>query len=289
MDLGRYAFVAALAGLAGITMRDRDFESRERVRIQAHFDSVLTALPTRDLSALTAAQRARRAELIRTLRAYRDAGQFPHNYDRAGLVPTFIDPRTDVRCAVGHLVESTGRGDIVQRVAAADNHVYVVQLSADTAFRHWLTDNGLTLAEAAWIQVPYMGTPAPAEVDPPRAYLGNAVAVLTTAGSLGLTGWNLVRNRHAERRAFSIGGVAVGAASVIGGNLLLAAGSAAPDKAKAAIWTGLASTLTGAVTMLPVFRAAPNKLRVTPTVSPSEGNGMRLGMTASLHLSPGNP
>jgi hypothetical protein len=288
MNLGRYVFVAAVAGLASITMRGRDFESRERVRIQAHFDSVLRALPTRDLSALNPSQRANRAALIRTLRAYRDAGRFPHNYDRAGVVPTFIDPRTDVRCAVGHLVESTGRGDIVRRVAAGDNHVYVVQLSADTAFRHWLTDNGLTLAEAAWIQMPYMR--GPIEVDPRKPYVGNGPAVALAAGSVGLTAWNLVRNRHAERRVFSIGGVAVGAAGIIGGNLLLAGGSAAPDKAKAAIWTGLASTLTGAVTMLPVFHADPTKLQVSPTVSPSEGKeGMRFGMTASLRLSRGNP
>lgn len=290
MRLGRYAFVAAVATIAGITMRGRDFESRERVRIQAHFDSVLSALPSRDVSALTPSQRANRARLLATLRTYRDAGRFPHNYDRAGLVPTFVDPKTDVRCAVGYLVESTGRGDIVERVAAADNHVYVVQLSADTAFRHWLTDNGVTLAEAAWIQVPYMGTPAPVEVDPPRAYLGNAVAVLTTAGSLGLTGWNLVRNRHAERRGFSVAGMALGTVGVVGGNLLLASRQAAPDKAKAAIWTGLASTLTGAVTMLPVFRTDPNKIRVSPTVTPSEGHeGMRVGLTASLRLSRGAP
>lgn len=288
MHLGRYACMAALAGVVGIAKPGKDFESRERVRIQAHFDSVLSVLPLRDLSELTPAQRTKRAELLRTLRAYRDAGRFPHNYDRPGLVPTFVDPGTGVRCAVAHLVESTGRGDIVGRVAAGDNHVYVVELSADSAFRHWLRDNGLTLGEASEIQVPYMQ--APVEVDPPRAYMGNAPAVALAAGSLGLTAWNLARNRHAERRALSIAGVALGTVGVVGGNMLLAGRQAAPDKAKAAIWTGLASTLTGAVTMLPIFRADPTKLQVSPTVSPSAGTaGVSVGVAASLRLSRSTP
>ena len=48
-------------------------------RIRAHFDSVLAELPARDGSALTAAQRERRAALLAALRAYRDRGEFPHN------------------------------------------------------------------------------------------------------------------------------------------------------------------------------------------------------------------
>src|SRR5258705_452973 len=50
-------------------------------RVRAHFDSVLSELGARDVSALTDAQRARRAELVTALRVYRDRGVFPNNYD----------------------------------------------------------------------------------------------------------------------------------------------------------------------------------------------------------------
>ena len=283
--LGRIAFVAALGSAVGMTFTHRpDFESRERVRIRAHFDSVLGELRTRDVSSLTATQRAHRANLVNVLAGYRDAGQFPHNYDRPGLVPTFIDPKTGVRCAVGYLVTSTGRGDIAERVATADNHVYVVELSADTAFRHWLVDNGLTLAEAARIQVPYMGNPGP--VEPGKTYTANATAVALSVGATGLTAWNVVRNRHAERKVLSVAGIATGAVGIVAGNALMASGQAARDKSRIAIWTCVASTLTGVATMLPVFGSDANRVQVNPTVTPSDGKeGSRFGLSATVHLS----
>lgn len=284
MQPGRIAFVTALVSAVGMTYTRTDFESRERVRIQAHFDSVLGELRARDVSSYSSEQQGRRGALIERLSTYRNAGRFPHNYDRPGLVPTFVDPKTDVRCAVAHLVESTGRADIVQRVAAANNHVYVVELSADTAFRHWLRENGLTLAEAARIQVPYMGQPVEA-MRPANPYVGNLPAVALSIGSVGLTTWNLARNRHGERKVISVAGIATGALGVIAGNALLGNGQAAPAIARATIWTGLASTVTGAVTMLPVFRASANNVQVSPTITPSEGkSGSRVGIAASFRL-----
>lgn len=69
------------------------------VRVQAHFDSVISELTAahRDLSPM---QLHRRLQLIAELGKYRDRGQFPHNYDVPDrAVPTFVDPRTGVRCA----------------------------------------------------------------------------------------------------------------------------------------------------------------------------------------------
>ena len=136
-------------------------------RIRAHFDSVLAELPTHHDPALSAAQRSRRSALLLTLTAYRDAGSFPHNYDFPNQpTPYFVDRKTGVLCAVAHLLESTGRRDIVDRVAQTNNTAYVRELAADTAFVHWLDRQGLTLAEAAWIQIPYMGGPQPDVVTP---------------------------------------------------------------------------------------------------------------------------
>jgi hypothetical protein len=288
MQLCRIAFVAALGSAISLSATPAtDFETRERVRIQAHFDSVLGELRARDVSPLTQTQRARRGRLVEVLSSYRSAGLFPHNYDRPGLVPTFIDPKTGVRCAVGHLVTVSGRGDIAERVAAADNHVYVVELAADTAFRHWLNDNGLTLAEAARIQVPYMGDGTRPGLDskPANPYVGNAPAVALTVGAMGLTTWNAVRNLHGQKKILSIAGMAVGGLGIVGGNALLANGQASPGLARAAIWTGLASTVTGVATMLPIFRSDPNRLNVVPSVSvQSQQSTPQVGFTGHLRF-----
>ena len=72
-------------------------------------------------------------------------------------VPYFVDRKTGTLCAVGFLLASTGRADIVDRVAGVNNNVYVAELAGDTAFTAWLVEQGITLDEAARIQVPYWG------------------------------------------------------------------------------------------------------------------------------------
>jgi hypothetical protein len=194
----------------------RDARSIEVQRIRAHFDSVLTELPAHDVSPLSRNQLSRRAQLLSTLQAYRDAGSFPHNYDFPGQpTPYFVDRKTGVLCAVAHLLESTGRRDIVDRVAAANNNVWVAELAADTAFLGWLGNNGLTLAEAARIQVPYI-EPAPQIVTPKpgstAAYsIGSAIAV---GGSIATSLWTTRGNADGHRSLSNIAGFAASAASI---------------------------------------------------------------------------
>lgn len=149
--------LAALAGVSPPIDPVASHRAGEVARIQAHFDSVLVELNRSDVLGLTAAQRTHRTAAIRTLAAYRDAARFPRNYDFPGqAVPYFVDRVTGIRCAVAHLLQRTGRDDIVARVAATNNNVWVGELAGDTALAGWLHTNGLTLAEAARIQVPYM-------------------------------------------------------------------------------------------------------------------------------------
>jgi hypothetical protein len=287
MQFCRLAIVAALGSAIGMSFTHRaDFETRERVRIQAHFDSVLGELRARDVSAFTPTQRVKRGQLVEVLSSYRDAGQFPRNYDRPGLVPTFIDPKTGVRCAVGYLVTWSGRGDIAERVAAANNHVYVAELAGDTAFRHWLNDNGLSLAEAARIQVPYMGEPQQVKQSELRTpYLGNAPALALSVGAVGLTTLNAMRNLHGQKKILSVAGIAVGGIGIVAGNAMLANGQASPGHARAAIWTGLASTVTGVATMLPIFRADPSRLNVAPSVAvQSQQSTPQVGFTGQIRF-----
>lgn len=151
-------------------------ERAEVARIQRHFDGAIALLAQRDLSGLTTDQRARRAALTRVLRTYRDRGLFPRNYDFPGdAMPYFIDRRTGVLCAVAHLLESSGRRDLVDAVADADNNVWVPELAGNAKFEAWLDANGLTIEEAARIQVPYIGDP----VDDTPPFESRASAPLT--------------------------------------------------------------------------------------------------------------
>ena len=190
-------------------------------RIRAHFDSVLAELETRDVAALGASQRGNRRMLLATLRAYRDRGVFPHNYDFPGeAVPYFVDRGTGTLCAVGHLLASSGRRDIVDRVARTDNNVRVAQLAGDTAFTAWLDANGLMLAEAAWVQPKYEELP-PVVATPNREH--TPVALPVAMGASALAGaWNAFANANGQSSVataigFGSGLVAVGlGASYIG-------------------------------------------------------------------------
>ena len=193
------AIVGTAAALVAFRPSVHDAEVR---RIQTHFDGVLVEMRARDVTALTPEQRARRSMLVDTLVAYRNRALFPQNYDFDAPTPYFVDPNSGVLCAVGHLLASTGRRDIVDRVSAADNNVRVPQLAGDTAFMAWLGAHGLTLAEAARIQPMYGPTPRVAEV---RSEAGSR-AVLALAGAA--TTINLVTNRAGTgsfRNAFGIG------------------------------------------------------------------------------------
>ena len=184
-------------------------------RIRVHFDSVLAELEGRDVAALGAAQRANRNTLLARLRAYRDRGVFPHNYDFPGeAVPYFVDRETGTLCAVAHLLASSGRRDIVDRVARADNNVRVAQLAGDTAFATWLDANGLTLSEAARIQVPYAGpAPSPVVSSPSRSRVAAALPVALGASALA-GAWNAFANADGHSRVANAIGFGSGLAAM---------------------------------------------------------------------------
>jgi hypothetical protein len=220
--------------------------SKEVARVRAHFDSVLTELTARDASSLTGGQRANRATLIAELARYRDRGAFPHNYDFPGrLVPYFVDRKTGAMCAVANLLAATGRRDIVDRVAAANNNVWVDDLQADTAFTRWLDDNGLTLSEAARIQIVYDNSQTPVEMARQVSYI--AIAPLAIVSSASMTLWNLTGNSNGHRPGASWTGMMAGALGVGAGGLLMTHSSASPDKVGT---LGLVTAGTGLLSMV---------------------------------------
>ncbi len=212
-------------------------------RIRAHFDSVLAELPARDVSALGAERRARRAALVATLRAYRDRGVFPHNYDFDAPTPYFVDRKTGTLCAVAHLLESTGRRDIVDRVARADNNVWVAELASDTALAGWLDAHGLTLAEAARIQVPYVEDGeqvAPGVSAPNRQWAVGSAAAMGL--SLGTSLWNATRNASGRGRVANALGLTAGVAA-------FGLGVAGTGVDGASVGLNVANAVTGAASL----------------------------------------
>ena len=199
--------------VASETVSSRDGAARsptasgEIARIHAHFDSVLRELDARPTAQLSPAQRKARLSLVSTLRGYNARGVFPRNYDYADApTPYFVDRTTGTLCAVAFLLESTGRRDVVDRVARTDNNVWVAQLSPDSAFTSWLDTHGLTLDEAARIQVPYAMSPASQKSEMALAI----AAPLSMIASASTGVWNAWGNADGHNRIGSIVGISAG-------------------------------------------------------------------------------
>src|SRR5437879_10736852 len=124
-------------------------------RIRAHLAIVEAELRTKDVSALTPAHREARARNLDVLHEYWVRGAFPVNTDFPGQrVPYFVD-RYGTRCAMAYLIEQSGHGGLVARIATTHNTAHIRDLKDDAELVAWLRENGLTAAEAARIQPEY--------------------------------------------------------------------------------------------------------------------------------------
>ncbi|MFN0007287.1 MAG: HEAT repeat domain-containing protein [Planctomycetota bacterium] len=145
--------------------------------LRARYAAVERDLADADVSALTPDQLSARTRVLAALREYWTRGDFGHNHDFPGArVPHFVD-HDGRHCAVAALLHATGEDELVEAVATANNQAWIVDLSRDERFSGWLARNGLTLWEAARIQVPAVGGQAD-----PRVAFRNAD---TTRGSGG--------------------------------------------------------------------------------------------------------
>lgn len=260
-------------------------------RIRIHFDSVLAELAARPVAELGAERIARRTALLAELRDYRDRGVFPHNYDFPGrAVPYFVDRKTGTLCAVAHLLAFTGRRDVVDRVARAENNVRVARLGTDTAFTGWLDANGLTLGEAARIQVPYIDRPvSPAEQARNTAFL--IVAPIAVGGSALTSLWNSTGNSDGHRRAGNTLGL-------VSGVLTLAVGATSAGKDGVPMAATAASAALGSLSIALSTRGIMRHRQIAsvPPKPEQRGaaevslaptlplDGSRAGMTLSLRF-----
>lgn len=220
--------VVVIAAAPGIPVQaawlpDAASDVPEVRRIHAHFDSVMSELRLADASRLTSSQVAHRQSLMATLRGYDERAEFPHNYDFAAPTPYFVDRQTGTLCAVAFLLESTGRRDIVERVARFNNNVWIGELNADTAMGSWLHENGITLAEAARIQVPYTGDQPPSNVQGGSnklTYVSAGAALATLATSAGMTAYNVLGNGDGHGRKRAVLGLVSGMSTSIVGAVI---------------------------------------------------------------------
>jgi hypothetical protein len=257
----------------------------ETARIRAHFDSVLVELRTRSDARWSVAQRIARARVVDELQAYRDRGLFPRNRDFPGVaVPYFIDRETGVRCAVGHLMEQTGGGALTTRIAARDNNVWIAELAGDAAVVHWLERNGLTLAEAARIQLPYVADDSPVTQlfgTTERAYaVGTAAVTVPTAL---LSAWNARGNADGHRRVGRVLGLSSSALSLAYGLMAATDGNAPAYAAPSALASAAIGTWFAARSqrrhdiVVAERRARVAQLHVAPLVpTRSTGTGVQL-------------
>jgi len=263
-------------------MGSHSFEAREAARLRRHFAVVERELLGRDVSGLSSAQRAARAEQVRLLRRYAAEGRFPRNEYLPGQVPFFRDSRGNL-CAMAFLIAASGRGDIVDHVARTRNNAYVPELADEPGLAAWLDRHGLTLAEAARIQ--------PAYGDSPTYDNPNTGYVAATIGVGGLSALSMVWNarsmdRLAGHRTRALVGLGAGAVNLALGLAYVGRES----NSKQAL--GVVNLAVGAGAMILGARALSAKrhaqiagsarLRLTPVVT--GGTTLRFGFAGHLRF-----
>ena len=185
----------------------------EAVRLRAHFDSVDGELRGVDVSRLSATQKATRAKLISWLRDYRDAGRFPENDRFANRAVPFFRDSHGALCAMAYLIDRSGRGDIVDRIASTRNNAFIHQLADDPALVAWLGESGLSVDEAARVQPKYDG---PIGVVDNNDRVSRPYAILSM-GLGGLSMGSMALNLFAPSRATGAAGLLSGAATIVAG------------------------------------------------------------------------
>lgn len=126
----------------------------EDARVSAHLARAERIARSRDEADLDPLRRLVRALLLDELAAYRAERRFPRNPDFADRTPFFVDA-SGTRCAVAHLLEVSGEGALVARIASERNNALVEELADEPRLLAWLDAVGLTVEEAAAIQPTY--------------------------------------------------------------------------------------------------------------------------------------
>ncbi len=121
--------------------------------IQLHLSLVESKLRSKNISGLSASQKANRSIALDHLHQYWLAGRFPQNTEYSYKTPIFID-KFDNFCAVGYLVKATGYEDVSRMISSKSNLSYVRDMNYKE-LEDWTNEYGFTKDELAWIQPMY--------------------------------------------------------------------------------------------------------------------------------------
>ena len=233
-------FDVAAADAAGAAILEED-----RSRIAAHLLAVERRLRAADVSHLSPERRLARAAALDHLREYREAGRFPHNHHHGEATPLFRDVHGTL-CAMAYLIERSGGGALVDRVAATANDAYIRELADDPELVAWLDRNGMTAEEAALVQPAYE-YPLPEPEGETGSELVRSYGVIGTTLLAG--DWAALYLNGASARAEGPArgwlGVAVGLASSVTGLLVLEEGVAGPREGLAVANVGFGVLTAG--------------------------------------------
>jgi hypothetical protein len=96
-----------------------------------------------------AALTAQRAEMIDWLREYYERGIYPS--DELGRPISVFKDAHGVRCPMAELIYRSGRGDLVDEVAATNNKLRLADITEGPLY-DWMATSGLTIEEIAMVQ-----------------------------------------------------------------------------------------------------------------------------------------
>lgn len=101
--------------------------------------------------------RAHRQKNIDAFAGYARKGVFPHNFDTSGALNVWIDQEGHM-CAAATMIFKSGAKKLVRDVGKSNNFIRLGDLSQGPVM-DWILTSGLTQAEVASIQEPFMGRP----------------------------------------------------------------------------------------------------------------------------------
>lgn len=125
----------------------------------------IAPMPLPDRAAVRAKLQANRAANLMRFRAYQKKGVFPSNTAQDGKLNVWIDDFGNL-CAAATIISAAGMHDLVLQVGADNNFIRLADVRQGPLM-DWILTSGLTQAEIAAIQEPFMRVGRPVDMPEP--------------------------------------------------------------------------------------------------------------------------
>lgn len=125
----------------------------------------IAPMPTLDRATVRAKLQANRTANLQRFRAYQKKGVFPSNTYQDGKLNVWIDQFGNL-CAAATIISASGMQDLVLQVGEQDNFIRLADVRQGPLM-DWILMSGLTQAEIAAIQEPFMRVGRPVDMPEP--------------------------------------------------------------------------------------------------------------------------